>query len=661
MLAIAGYGFAYGYPEKLYLPTDYTGRTCGTNYVNDYRPGDILFPNYPPCQTDPTGSLCLQAVGVARQDLTSETYLWYMDIGLSVLTFGGVCVSYCPGAGPYGTRFCPPELNQTSFQIFGSTFQYCTYIRFDMPNVTFPVTTGSTLDQVLSSSLTYEPVLLRCVPTFSLLNSSLSTAKQDITSYLNSAGVILGNLFGDIIRSWIILVIICIIAFILSFSYLLLIRVVTGIVVYLCLICLFVLVMGFSAFCMWYGWTTKIADEAKGLDSTVAQIVFYGGVAIGAFGLFCGLVLSLMILRIRKAIGIIQEATKGFGAMPQLFFVPLSSLVVFIIFLAYWICVFVFIYSTGLPTIEGYTVRYQLNYVGNVLIYFHIFGFFWISSFISAFTIMVVAGAIGSWYWKRDKRLLDPRSRYVSKAFLRTFVYHIGTVAFGSLLVAILQAIRIIFEKMYVELKKAHLALKILPGVGWAVRIFLWVFEHIVKFVNEYAYIQTALYGTHFIKSAMNAFALISRNLFLIGLLHTVCSVIFFCGKVLVAFLTAFAAYVLTTYGSTLLLSSSLSSSSPILITVLAFFIGYFIASIFISILYTAVDTVLQCFLIDTEMAYGNPDYQPYCSSTSLSRIIAEGRAFHKIEKICQCCCCCTYCGAVDDNPELKPPPNIAS
>lgn len=30
MLAIAGYGFAYGYPEKLYLPTDYTGRTCGT-------------------------------------------------------------------------------------------------------------------------------------------------------------------------------------------------------------------------------------------------------------------------------------------------------------------------------------------------------------------------------------------------------------------------------------------------------------------------------------------------------------------------------------------------------------------------------------------------------------------------------------------------------
>jgi len=119
------------------------------------------------------------------------------------------------------------------------------------------------------------------------------------------------------------------------------------------------------------------------------------------------------------------------------------------------LCIAGFLWSSGIANIVGYTVRFELDYSGNVLFYFHVFGFLWITNFMGALTHMMVAGAVGSWYWKRNKKLFDPRAFYVSQSVKRVLVFHVGTVAFGSCIVAIVQMIRILFEKFYSELKKS--------------------------------------------------------------------------------------------------------------------------------------------------------------------------------------------------------------
>jgi choline transporter-like protein 2/4/5 len=257
---------------------------------------------------------------------------------------------------------------------------------------------------------------------------------------------------------------------------------------------------------------------------------------------------------------------------------------------------------------------------------------------------MIVAGAVGSWYWKRNKKLFDPKAMYVLNSTKRAVLYHFGTVAFGSFIVAVVQFIRILFEKFYSELKKATGDNKVWKGVAWAVRIFLFLFELLIKYINKHAYVQTALYGSHFIKSAINAFTLLTRNFMQIGILQTITTIALFMGKVLVSMATCFVGYGLSYSGWLLISDRGNPISSPLLVACICFLIAFTISSIFIRIVDTAIDTILQCFLVDYEMCYNDPTRKPYCTRT-LGIFIKEQRALDKLEKfVCQCCCCFTGC-----------------
>jgi hypothetical protein len=63
-----------------------------------------------------------------------------------------------------------------------------------------------------------------------------------------------------------------------------------------------------------------------------------------------------------------------------------------------------------------------------------------------AYGDMVIAMSIAKWYFTRDKR--QTGNATVISAFCDTGTYHIGTLAFGSLVLAIVQFIRAISAKI---------------------------------------------------------------------------------------------------------------------------------------------------------------------------------------------------------------------
>ena len=65
---------------------------------------------------------------------------------------------------------------------------------------------------------------------------------------------------------------------------------------------------------------------------------------------------------------------------------------------------------------------------------------------------MVMAGAFASWYWTFDKK--DITAAPLTASFFRTFRYHLGTLAFGSLIIAIIRFIRLILEYIEQKLKE---------------------------------------------------------------------------------------------------------------------------------------------------------------------------------------------------------------
>ena len=91
--------------------------------------------------------------------------------------------------------------------------------------------------------------------------------------------------------------------------------------------------------------------------------------------------------------------------------------------------------------------------------WFNLFGFYWSMNFVTAFGEMVLAGVFAKWYWTKDKSQLPCCVPLMNSIFNAT-VFHLGTIAFGSLLIAIIKVCTrktgksLLSSKVYMYLSK---------------------------------------------------------------------------------------------------------------------------------------------------------------------------------------------------------------
>lgn len=663
LVACGGVGFWRGEPQRLVMPTDYMGRMCGSD--NRHIGGNVIkLPLNEDCRNYDkdlaSAARCEERAKAFKTDLTDRPYCWFMDV-TNPITYGCTCVSYCPGSrkaaapGEQEARFCPPEVGQnTTSDGFGLLdAEYCSFVRADSDTL-FPPTKQA---RTISAIFKYRPVLNRCFPIPRMpVNITDIAEKAHLQEIWDISGDFVTRLWTDLVRTWRILIISAFVAVAASFLFLLLIRIFAGVMVWLTIFMCFLGMVGLSAFCVWQGLDQKWQLKELGLDQTIGDVLFGFGIGIGVIAALYVIVVSILFFRIRRAVGVIQEASKAVGMMPQIVMLPLGVTIVYVAFLCYWVTVAVFIWASGTPVIDKFAVRYRLDYWMQFVGYYHILGLFWVSSFLIYFEYAVVAGSVGSWYWRRDKRFI--LGAPVLRTIGRTIVFHLGTIAFASLIVSIIQLIRVLFERAQQRVSIALKENRIVKGLVWAARIFLFVFEKVVKYINKHSIIQTALYGTNFFVSSRNAFIMIARNPLQLGVIDTIGNVILFIGKAGIAFFTCLISYALTKVPF-LLQDGDSSVSLPFLMLAVVFVVSFVIASLFTTVLDTAIDTVLQCFLIDYEICANDPDAKPYCTS-GLKRLIQENQAMEKSKRmVLHACCCltCNMCG-FGASPSGRPSPS---
>jgi len=78
-----------------------------------------------------------------------------------------------------------------------------------------------------------------------------------------------------------------------------------------------------------------------------------------------------------------------------------------------------------------------------VLLY-SLFGFLWIMNFIIGVSQFIISAACCLWYFSSTSD--SNGSGSITTGFYWVFRYHLGSIAFGSFLIALVQMIRIIFE-----------------------------------------------------------------------------------------------------------------------------------------------------------------------------------------------------------------------
>ena len=111
-------------------------------------------------------------------------------------------------------------------------------------------------------------------------------------------------------------------------------------------------------------------------------------------------------------------------------------------------------------------------------------------------------------YWTHDKNTLPCCSIFANIA---TAFYHLGTLAFGSLIIGIIRFIQAILNRIEKTLGKYNNDLtKCLLCVC---KCCFWCLEKFMRFINKNAYIMCAIKSTNFCVSAKDAFSLLMRNM----------------------------------------------------------------------------------------------------------------------------------------------------
>lgn len=356
-------------------------------------------------------------------------------------------------------------------------------------------------------------------------------------------------------------------------------------------------------------------EEPQHWSDTQILLTRYFAYALMGSSAIAFVIMICLRREIQLAIGCVKETGKAVSRMPMIFAVPILQGLAFVVFTLTFCFYGLHLASLGEIRVNSFTIppvfgdsieipyrTYHFDDFTTYAAWAMLFCFFWTANFIIAAGDMIVALAIAKWYFTRDKRKMTPA---VASSIGNVLFYHLGTVAFGSLVLAIVQFMRAILARIQNRAKKVggKCGSQVATILLCCCQCCLWCFEKCIQFINKNAYIQTAIFGKPFCAAARDAFYLILRNMGRIGAVSFVSGFVLVIGKLFISVSTTTVAYYLMVE----YIADELHSlAAP---TVLVFLIAYFLADMFLDVFEIGLSAILQCFVADEEMFDGADCY----------------------------------------------------
>jgi len=131
----------------------------------------------------------------------------------------------------------------------------------------------------------------------------------------------------------------------------------------------------------------------------------------------------------------------------EVFALPAVSTLLAGCWFVFWLASAVFIFSVGEPTARTdfpFITEVKWSEETRGIFAYHVFALLWINSFIIGSVQFIIGASTVIWYFEVKT---DSKGRFtLGRAIWWLFRYNWASVAFGSFIIAICQAIRLIFE-----------------------------------------------------------------------------------------------------------------------------------------------------------------------------------------------------------------------
>lgn len=493
MVAVASLGFIHGDPRRLVYPTDTRGNICGYGNYSD-RPKLVFFdllacskmghdvakfgcPTPQMCvkECPSTNYVYLESVMKERKmknkKLKSERDKLVCKYGvdrmaesITDLVKSGKCAAYYIKSMSVARRCIPAIFNARNFH-----------------------------DNLMSGN---SNIVLENVDGVKITPHSLDEATRYLSEFykFHEYGEMI---YSDVKGSWLLILVCFLIAVGISLFWVILLRWLASVLIIVTIITF----LGLLGFITYYTFSTyvelnntNVTAEFGLAPAFVGNFEYYIGLKQTwlFLGIISAVVLGICILlllfvarRLCVAIELIKEASRAVGSMMFTFIWPFVPFLLQLGVFFFWLASAIYLASMGTP--QAFSTVYSVNkdgksilsripcnestsesmekfcdfvrYGGNdyttYLELFVLFMAFWIINFVTSLNQIVLSGAFASYYWSFNKPNDIPRFPIIS-SFGRTVRYHLGSLAFGSLIIAIVQLVRVILDYINYKLKDSN-------------------------------------------------------------------------------------------------------------------------------------------------------------------------------------------------------------
>lgn len=592
MIFLAAVSYVYGNPVRLISGTDTFGNICGSDNNEKYSDFNLS--------------------GISMRE---KPYLFYMDIN-NMSKVLRICVKQCPDR----TLLTVSDIEYFHRKTGSSLCRYDVDIELLLRmNTSFMNTPVGPCPQLPVE----KSVLInnRCIP------------ESYISVYLwTHYWSLLEQLLRDLYVNWSWILGLTLLSFIFSIVLLTLIHIFARIISWIIMIS-FALVSFANTGVLWW---TYINIKCK-LDSVVDNqndeifdedvnneeaFIWYSCIS-SIFMLLLLLTMFSMRKHISFLVALFQESSACLSELPILYLQPVLSFLLLLAFYIFWISVIICLATASYPETKNLTLFSAIYHVENakpeahvkinssdVLSYtivefteinwlkytivIYVIGLIWISNFILACQHMVVAGSVAKWYFNRNTK---SSTTVVLTTMGNLICYHVGSIAFGSLLITLLKVPRIILAYIYKNIRRNEEDSDYADYVTTCCSCCFCCFKKFVQHVNHNAYAIIAVHGTDFCPAAYRSFKMLADNALQLTTVNGVGNFILFLAKCLVTFVVTVVAVLIFKFDS----YQSLFAASTFIVYVFT----YFIAHAVISLHEVVIDTMFLCISQDHK-ANGN-------------------------------------------------------
>jgi len=234
----------------------------------------------------------------------------------------------------------------------------------------------------------------------------------------------------DIARTWPVLAVGSVTALIISYIYLFIIRCIGGLIIYLSILLIeAALIVG--------GWYTYQYRNEYEKDNDFYDYFTWGSYVIWGLAVVVLFAVCCCWGAIKLGIAVYKTTAQYVAANLRIFLLPLVSYLACVIFFGAWVWGYVYLWSIGNPEPRDdypFLTEVKWDYKIRYAMWYQLFMLFWCNAFIIGVTQFIIGASACIWYFEANS---DTGGRgAVGRGLSWAMKYHLGSVAFGSAIIA---------------------------------------------------------------------------------------------------------------------------------------------------------------------------------------------------------------------------------